>query len=362
MTIVQPSAVYLAPTGKHAYEHIERIGRTCYKSEEKIAPGTAENFVNMLISKHHWAMLEHAYVYYPVIYGHMMKTISHLPDYVKKYLNIVRYVAQKGSAYENRMAMTASLTAIKQCMDECRNIYDSNGTESRIVSMKEIRAAYDFYQFMIRGLNHHYPEIFPTGVNPRKENLMPVAREIYIETILRDLPFINFIEDDKEDTDEDRVFKYTLPHTIKFTVDRGVTHELVRHRPASFAQESTRYCNYEKGKFGGEITVVEPFWAKDPEKSAKLYPIWLKGCSDAENTYMAMISAGATPQEARAVLPTETKNDIYVTTTEAEWEHILNLRYYGTTGAPHPDMKRVMAIAGKLLWSATNGRLYSKEY
>lgn len=355
MKIVQPKAVYLDPTGKHAYEHIELIGRTCYKSEEKIAPGTAETFVNMLISKHHWAMLEHAYVYYPVIYGHMMKTISRLPDYVKKYLNIARYVAKKGSAYENRMAMTASLTAIKQCMDECRNIYDNNGTETRIVSTKEMKAAYDFYQFMIRGLNHHYPEIFPNGVNPREENLIPVDRETYIQTILDDLPFM-------EDDEENKVFKYTLPHTIKFTVDRGVTHELVRHRPASFSQESTKYCNYEKGKFGGEITVVEPFWAENPEKNAKLYPIWLKGCSDAEDAYMAMINAGATPQEARAVLPTEVKNDIVVTAIESEWEHILNLRFYGTTGAPHPDMKRVMAMAGELLLSATDGRLYGEEY
>ena len=158
--------------------------------------------------------------------------------------------------------------------------------------------------------------------------------------------------------------------SVEFVVDRGVSHELVRHRMASFAQESTRYCNYSKDKFGNEITVIEPLSFNDiPEDQKKkiyiadteycgresvnpidfdMYPIhkkysaWLRGCMYAEVLYLSQLELGATPQEARAVLPNSLKTEIWMTCNLREWRHVLKLRAAGTTGKPHPQMVEVM--------------------
>lgn len=127
--------------------------------------------------------------------------------------------------------------------------------------------------------------------------------------------------------------------SVLFTVDRGVTHELVRHRIMSFAQESTRYCNYSGDKFGNEITVVKPCWL-DGEASLE-YCIWAVAMRDAERAYFDLIHAGWKPQQARSVLPTSTKADITLTGNYREWRHFFKLRACGVTGAPHPQMLEV---------------------
>ncbi|MCQ2956575.1 MAG: FAD-dependent thymidylate synthase [Mycoplasmoidaceae bacterium] len=97
--------------------------------------------------------------------------------------------------------------------------------------------------------------------------------------------------------------------SVKFVCDRGVTHELVRHRIASFAQESTRYCNYANEKFGKQITVIEPyFYKKDPKR----YKVWKKAMEDAEKAYFDLLAQGSTPQEARSVLPNSLKTEITI--------------------------------------------------
>ena len=126
--------------------------------------------------------------------------------------------------------------------------------------------------------------------------------------------------------------------SVKFICDRGVSHEIVRHRMASYAQESTRYCNYSSGKHGNEITVIEPFFLK---KGTNEYTSWWYACDTCEKAYMQMLSLGCTPQEARSVLPTSLKTEIVVTMNLREWMHFFNLRVLGTTGAPHPQIKEV---------------------
>ena len=126
--------------------------------------------------------------------------------------------------------------------------------------------------------------------------------------------------------------------SVKFIVDRGVSHELVRHRMASYAQESTRYCNYSKDKFGNEITVIKPcFLDEDTEN----YRIWKSSCEAAEKAYFAMLDNDATPQEARSVLPNSLKTEICMTANLREWRHFFKLRAIGTTGKPHPQMLEV---------------------
>ena len=136
--------------------------------------------------------------------------------------------------------------------------------------------------------------------------------------------------------------------SVLFTEDRGVTHEHVRHRIASFAQESTRYCNYSQDKFGGDINVIniEPGLRVEnkytEDQINKILDIWQDAMKKAEESYMSMIEAGATPQMARSVLPQSVKADITITANIREWRHILSLRAAGVTGKPHPQMVEVM--------------------
>jgi len=124
--------------------------------------------------------------------------------------------------------------------------------------------------------------------------------------------------------------------TVKIICDRGVTHELVRHRLASYTQESTRYCNYTKEKFGGEVTFIRPFfWNEDTAR----YKIWLEAMANTENAYLSLIEKGASAQEARSVLPNSLKTEIVVTANLREWRHIFKMR---CDKAAHPQMREVM--------------------
>lgn len=123
--------------------------------------------------------------------------------------------------------------------------------------------------------------------------------------------------------------------SIKFIVDRGVSHELVRHRIASFAQESTRYCNYSKDKFDNGITFIKPFFFEDGTQN---YNEWVYAMGIAEKSYLQMLKDGATPQEARSVLPNSTKTEITITANYREWRNFFKLR---TAKAAHPSMREV---------------------
>ena len=126
--------------------------------------------------------------------------------------------------------------------------------------------------------------------------------------------------------------------TVKFICDRGVSHELVRHRIASFAQESSRYCCYAKDKFGKELTFINPcFWEPDSDNYAR----WFHEMDEAEKTYLAMIESGATPEQARDILPTSIKTEIVMTANLREFRHFFKLRAEGTTGKPHPQMLEI---------------------
>lgn len=123
--------------------------------------------------------------------------------------------------------------------------------------------------------------------------------------------------------------------TVRFTCDRGVSHEIVRHRLASYCQESTRYCNYSKDGFGGEITVIEPSWCSEGDPA---YEVWKKACQRAELAYFDLMSIGCSPQESRSVLPNSLKTEVVMTANMHEWRHFLRLR---TASAAHPDMREV---------------------
>lgn len=150
--------------------------------------------------------------------------------------------------------------------------------------------------------------------------------------------------------------------TARFTCDRGVSHEIVRHRVMSFAQESTRYCNYGKDKFGNEITFIEPTWySMVTDEQREAFDDFL---SISEESYMALLDKWEnrtpdkryktkfkgnplTPQQARQVLPNALKTEIIVTGFESDWKHFFKLR---TAGAAHPDMRKLAVELKELMY------------
>jgi thymidylate synthase (FAD) len=124
--------------------------------------------------------------------------------------------------------------------------------------------------------------------------------------------------------------------SVRIVCDRGITHEIVRHRLSSFSQESTRYANYSKEKFGNEITVISPFFWKE---NSPEYETWKTAMADAEKVYLKLIEMGASAQEARSVLPNSLKTEIIVTANLRQWRHILDLR---CSKASHPQIRQIM--------------------
>lgn len=270
------------------FKKIERVGRTCYKSEENITEDSAKKFYDGLVKRSHTAMLEHATFVFEVeeyLYKALRKQCH-------KYLNFTDYNCRylvsgnlRAINESNNFSLLKALYFIDPSLvynDECVNVFWAP-PETKVVNIKDL-ACLSEEEFMA----HAY-------------------------------------------------------FTFHFICDRGVTHEMVRHRPASYAQESTRYCNYTKAKFGGDITYIKPAgWDSLPYYVQDEY---INSFIECEDRYCRLISYGQTPQQARAVLPNALKTEIIMTANAKEFEHFFNLRSRGTTGAPHPDMKVVADMA-----------------
>lgn len=148
--------------------------------------------------------------------------------------------------------------------------------------------------------------------------------------------------------------------SVLIVCDRGVSHELVRHRIASFSQESTRYCNYSKDKHSNQLTFIQPNWIsdKDIELLSKMneytYPqldshnsfVWYAACKQAENAYLLLIKEGWKPEQARSVLPNSLKTEIIITANLREWRTIFKQR---TSKSAHPQMREIMIPLLKVL-------------
>lgn len=130
--------------------------------------------------------------------------------------------------------------------------------------------------------------------------------------------------------------------TVRFVVDRGVSHELVRHRLASFSQESTRYCNYSKDKFNNELTFIDPrgaFWSGTDDDAENKYQLWAMHMKACEHSYTVMIDMGAKPQEARSILPNSLKTEVVMSANPREWRHVFTVRGHRDA---HPQMQEVI--------------------
>lgn len=255
MRLIKPSFEILEQEAglEGMYKQIEKVGRTCYKSEDKIAEGTAKPFVDRMVSSKHLAMVEHGTVYLsiPIKFGN--------------HVTIEEYLENPHSRVGKDMSNH------KWCIT----------TNLRVLIENDWL---DDLQYICTPTEHHVKRV-----------------------------------------------------TVKFTCDRGVSHEFVRHRVFSFAQESTRYCNYSKNKFGNEITYIEPCWEMQSDEKE----LFLLQLEQAQNVYNALISSGWSPQQARAILPNSLKTELVMTGFVDDWNHFFDLRARGTTGAPHPQAKEL---------------------
>jgi thymidylate synthase (FAD) len=132
--------------------------------------------------------------------------------------------------------------------------------------------------------------------------------------------------------------------TLRFITNRGVTHEMVRHRIAAYSQESTRYCNYSKSKFGSQLTFIEPVWYSNLNPTRQ--GVWLCAMAEAEQYYMRDLELMGNPQEARDILPNALKTEIVTTYNFRQWLHVFSLRLDKTA---HPQMVGLMQMAYELL-------------
>ena len=183
-------------------------------------------------------------------------------------------------------------------------------------------------------------------INPSFEILSPVDGQAILQHIERCGRVCYKSEDKITDTSAQtfvgsiikRGHEAVLEHasvTVKFVVDRGVSHEIVRHRLAAYCQESTRYCNYSKDGFGGQVTFIQPNFL---DRGTRGWELWVLACEQAEKAYFDLLNWGCSPQEARAVLPNSLKTEVVMTANLREWRHFFTLR---TAPAAHPQMREV---------------------
>jgi thymidylate synthase (FAD) len=298
-------------------QFIEKVGRTCYKSEDKITEDSAEKFVGNLIKRGHEAMIEH----YSLIFRTDM---DHYEQIVTDW-NILMH---------NQDAM------LTECLRPFLRFTDTflDDGEIRHVVSGNMRAWRNYVKACIEGYGNA-PEYLWGLI--RNNPLFFSEFQAYVPAQFIDDIMIPMSVADLTDLER----RVHMDVTMKFTCDRGVSHEIVRHRVASFAQESTRYCNYGQDKFGNEITVIRPSWC---DEGSVQYHAWRDGCAMAEGAYFTLLSEGATPQEARSVLPNSLKTEVIVTMNLDGWNHFLELRCASTA---QPDMREVAWMANELMVS-----------
>ena len=299
MNIVK--AGYEIITEQDPLKKIERAARTCYKSEDKITEESAERMVRALVKREHFAMLEHASV--------ILETIT---DEV-----------QKLTTYFTRSCGEIVELRITDYAFSGRNLVSGN-----------MRAWLEFFRLCIKHKKKISRELVDEFYKPK---YLPIFESLDLQSIVSEEKCGYFVELEKEDLDaHEMMVHYDL--TVKFICDRGVSHEIVRHRKASYAQESTRFCSYE----GKGITVIEPEYFRSCKSDFPwLYEAWEIACLAADKSYDALRAENRPPQEARAVLPTSLKTELVMTANLMEWRHFFELRALGTTGKPHPQIREL---------------------
>lgn len=275
---------------------IEKCGRLCYKSEDKITEGSAEGFVKRIIQSGHESVLEMGNI--------TLKIHADTEVTLIKFLETVPRFFQVSKTDKGSLIMTGSP----------RSYRDLARSHPNLKLAKAI----------MRYLTPNYPVLF--------DDLQP--KHGWSSQDGLNIKEMTNNEIDKLSVDLFIKHKSLL---VQFITNRAVTHELVRHRPASYLQESQRYCRYNQDKFGGEINFIKPLFY---EEGSNEFDIWKIAMETAEKHYMELLKT-STPQAARTVLPNSCKTEIMVNAYIEEWLHILKLR---TSKAADPSIREIMLM------------------
>lgn len=277
------SEIYPLEKLKDICTHIERCGRTCYKSENLITEETAVPFITGILKSGHESVIEHANV------------IFSLPD-----------IPENKKIFEMRDVRGLNISLEKDIFDGVTKIIVSGNMRA----LRDLARQYNVHDFL-------YVVKIPLFYIAENQN--PQFTGIKIEGVQKS----RFSE----------LHNYATTHSI---CDVGAYKDVTRHRLASFSIESTRYCNYSKGKFGSELTMIEPC---NIEKGSEMYAEWLKCVNMIEESYMKMAALGAKGDQLRMILPHSSKADMIMSANVAEWKHIFGLRCHS---AAHPSVRAVM--------------------
>lgn len=295
MRIIEPSFTILDELDRQSLAaRIEFCGRICYKSEHRIENGSAIPFVRRMAENGHNSVLEMGVVTLRVTCA-TPAPVTDLFFRQPKFLQI-------DCEGERQLLITGSIRAFREML----TVHPDDVISRAIVLF----------------LAHKHPYFFET-VLPRSGE--PVPAGISIEKI--DLAAI-------EQLPPTQCAKHRFL-AVKFIVNRAVTHELVRHRPCTFLQESQRYCRYSADKFGNEVTFIKPLFF---DEESEEFALWKASMEAMERQYLLLLET-STPQAARTVLPNSCKTEIIVYANLLEWQHILLLR---TSMAAEPSMREVM--------------------
>ncbi len=272
---------------------LEACGRVCYKSEDKITDDSAIPFVTKIAAQGHNSVLEMAVLTFRV---------SCHPQQLQALLACQpKYVVIDTLPYG--ILLTGSIRALR----ELYVLHQKNQLINDLV-------------LVLMGM---VPYLFEKLFDPHKI----LARDTNISITKMSLSEVDQLPAEQR-----------LRHRfvgIRFVVNRAVTHELVRHRPCSFLQESQRYCRYSEDKFDNQVTFIRPMFFKEASKE---YQLWKEAMEQAEATYFKLLET-ATPQAARTVLPNSCKTEIIIYCNLCEWQHIFTLR---TSPAAEPSMREIM--------------------
>ena len=283
--------------GQEILKKIERCGRVCYKSEGKIEEGSAEKFVSNIIKRGHEAVLEHA--------SFIVET------------NIDFYVETKYVISD--LEETTDFISFLRFTNDRRPIISGNVRAWRSF-FNMVLTTYGKLPIVTEKFIKNNPLVFPEFQN--------ASFKIY--GAADDFKILNVSD---LQTENEKLTHQDV--TVKFVVDRGVSHEIVRHRIASYCQESTRYCDYSKEDFGSEITFIIPHYLDYKSEAWNTWKNTMKACEDA---YFKLLDIGLLPQEARAVLPNSLKTELIMTANLCEWRNFFKLR---TANAAHPQLREV---------------------
>lgn len=281
-------------------EFISRIASVCYQS----SPKAPKKLVETLIKSGHLSVLEHVYVAFMVDKAYW-QYICDISLSIKEYHRFIHVV-------KNEYNPGYCLVVLSH----------------RVIL--EILAKFsvgDYFCGCVCGVvGEKLPSIYPDI----EWECLKKDEEVFFPITVKGI----------KDIDEG-----LIPYTFRFITNRGITHELVRHRMMSYTQESTRYCNYSNGKFGEEITVILPYIPDDGEYDyGHMYSSWQAAMEEAEKSYLLLLHQGFPPEIARGALPHDVKAEIYVTGLRYQWEHIIDLRLRETTGKVHPQMKELLSM------------------